>query len=137
MSDVNQLVDAALLQPRMEPGINSSTRTGLNVKYYLYTHSFVGELYLTGEGRFSVFAMTLRNNINNLPQPFCSGVQLSNLWQQEMNTGGLAVTRTIGVFLPVTAEGFFDNKRDSFFLSRLSFYSGFEMMESTGLGAGL
>jgi len=92
---------------------------------------------MAGEGRFSVFAMTMRDNINNLPQPLCSGVQMSNLWQQEMNTGGLAVTRTVGVLLPVTAEGFFDDKRDSFFLSRLSFYSGFAMMESTGLGAGI
>ena len=81
--------------------------------------------------------MTLRSNINNLPEPLRDGVQLSNLWQEEMNTGGLPITRTVGAFLPVTEEGIFDDKRDSFFLARLGFHTVFAMMESTGLGAGM
>ena len=40
--------------------------------------------------------------IANLPEPFCTGIQMRNLRRNEKKSGGLAVTNCLYIHLPET-----------------------------------
>ena len=66
--------------------------------------------------------------VENLPEPFRTGMKMSNLWREEKESGGLAITNGLGIYLPETPN------QDSLFVLRLGYYQGFNIFDLFGLG---
>lgn len=66
--------------------------------------------------------------IENLPEPFCTGMKMSNLWRKEKESGGLAVTNCLSIYVPKT------HKEDALFVVRIGYYNGFNILNLFGLG---
>lgn len=57
------------------------------------------DLAFLGEGRYWSFSFTSRHIIENLLEPLRSGVTTSHLWQNEGESGGLAVSNCLSMYL--------------------------------------
>jgi len=66
--------------------------------------------------------------IENLPEPFRTGMQTSNLWRKEKERGGLAVTNCLSVYLPKKKN------EDALFIVRIGYQDGFNISNMFGLG---
>ena len=66
--------------------------------------------------------------IENLPEPFRTGMMMSNLWRKEKARGGLAITNGLTMYLPETPN------EDAFFVLRLGYHQGFNICDLFGLG---
>jgi hypothetical protein len=66
--------------------------------------------------------------VENLPEPFRTGMKTCNLWRKENDSGGLAVSNCMMLYLPET------NNEDSLFLARLSYDGGFNICNLLGFG---
>ena len=66
--------------------------------------------------------------IENLPEPFRTGMKMSNLWRQETESGGLAVSNCLTLYLPET------NNEDSIFMVKLGYDYGFNLFNLLGFG---
>jgi hypothetical protein len=66
--------------------------------------------------------------VENLPEPFRTGMKMNNLWRKETENGGLAITNSLKIYLPVTPN------EDSLLVLRLGYYQGFSISDSLGLG---
>jgi len=53
---------------------------------------------------------------------------MNNLWSEEEKSGGLAITNSLKIYLPVTPN------EDSLLMLRLGYYQGFSISDSLGLG---
>jgi len=65
--------------------------------------------------------------IENLPEPFRTGMKTSNLWRKEKESGGLAVTNCLSIYMPK------DNK-DALLLVRIGHEDGWNIFNLFGLG---
>jgi len=54
--------------------------------------------------------------VENLPEPFRIGMKMSNLWCKEKESGGLVITNSLKIYLPVRIN------EDSLLMLRLSYY---------------
>jgi len=66
--------------------------------------------------------------IENLPEPFRTGMKTSNLWRKEKERGGLAVTNCLSMYLPETEN------EDALFILRIGYQDGFNISNLFGLG---
>lgn len=66
--------------------------------------------------------------IESLPEPFRTGIKRSNLWQSEDDSGGLAVSNCLSIYLPET------NDEDAIFVARLGYDDGFTIFDRLGFG---
>ena len=66
--------------------------------------------------------------VENLPEPFRTRMKTSNFWRKENNSGGLAVSNYMMLYLPET------NNEDSLFMARLSYDGGFNICNLLGFG---
>jgi hypothetical protein len=66
--------------------------------------------------------------IENLPEPFRTGMKMSNLWRKENESGGLAVTNCLSMYLPKT------NNEDALFVVRIGYDDGFNISNLFGFG---
>lgn len=66
--------------------------------------------------------------IDTLPEPFRNGIKRSNLWRKEDESGGLAVSNCLSIYLPET------NGEDAIFVARMSYDDGFTIFNLLGLG---
>jgi hypothetical protein len=68
-----------------------------------------------------------RHMVENLPEPFRTGMKMSNLWCKEKESGGLAITNGLKIYLPVRTN------EDSLLVLRLGYYQGFNIFDLFGL----
>jgi len=54
--------------------------------------------------------------VENLPEPFRTGIKKSNLWCKEKDSGGLAIINGLKMFLPVRPN------EDTLLVLRLGYY---------------
>ena len=54
--------------------------------------------------------------VENLSEPFQTGMKINNLWRKETENGGLAITNSLKIYLPVTPN------KDSLLMLRLGYY---------------
>lgn len=66
--------------------------------------------------------------VENLPEPFRTGMKMSNLWRKEEETGGLAITNGLTMFLPQTRN------EDTLFVARMGYHEGFNIFNLLGFG---
>jgi len=66
--------------------------------------------------------------IENLPEPFRTGMRTSNLWRKEKESGGLAVTNCLSVYMPKK-----DNE-DALLVLRIGYEDGWNISNLFGLG---
>lgn len=66
--------------------------------------------------------------VENLPEPFRTGMKMSNLWCKEKEGGGLAITNGLKIYLPIRTN------EDSLLVLRLGYYQGFNIFDLFGLG---
>jgi len=66
--------------------------------------------------------------IENLPEPFRTGMQTSNLWRKEKERGGLAVTNCLSMYMPKK-----DNE-DALIVLRIGHGYGWNIFNLFGLG---
>jgi hypothetical protein len=69
-----------------------------------------------------------RHRIENLPEPFRTGIKTSNLWRKENESGGLAVTNCMSLYLPET------DGEDGLFVARIGCDDGFDICDVFGFG---
>ncbi len=69
-----------------------------------------------------------RHKIENVPEPFRTGMEMSNLWREEEETGGLAITNCLTVYLPIKRN------EDALFVGRVGYDDGFNICDLLGLG---
>lgn len=72
---------------------------------------------MPGEGQYFSFLFIRRHIIKNLPKLFRTGIKISNLWRKEKESGGLAVTNCLSMYMPK------DNK-DALLLVRIGYKDG-------------
>lgn len=87
-----------------------------------------GNMVLPGVGQYYSFSFVRRQRIENLPEPFCTGMKMSNLWRKEKESGGLAVTNCLSIYLPET------DKEDAIFVVRIGYRHGFNIFNLFGFG---
>ena len=85
-------------------------------------------LAFPGEGRYWSFSFMSRHMIENLPEPLRSGVTTSHLWQKEGESGGLAVSNCLSLYLPET------NNEDALFVARVGYDNAFTISNLLGFG---
>lgn len=66
--------------------------------------------------------------IENLPEPFRTGLKMSNLWRKEEERGGLAITNGLSMYLPETRN------EDALFVVRLGYDDGYSIFNLFKLG---
>ena len=66
--------------------------------------------------------------IENLPEPFRTGMKMSNLWRKENESGGLAVSNCLSMYLPETVND------DALFVVKLGYLDGLSICNSLELG---
>jgi len=66
--------------------------------------------------------------IESLPEPFRTGMKTSNLWRKEKETGGLAVTNCLSMYMPEKP------KEDALLLVRIGHKDGWNIFNLFGLG---
>ena len=66
--------------------------------------------------------------IENLPEPFRTGMRTSNLWCEGMERGGLAIINGLSMYLPESPN------HDAFFVLRLGYHQGFNIFNMFVLG---
>jgi hypothetical protein len=66
--------------------------------------------------------------IENLPEPFRTGMKTSNLWCKERETGGLAITNCLSTYLPERIN------EDALFVVRIGYQQGYNIFNLLGLG---
>lgn len=84
---------------------------------------------LPGKGRCSVFTLmrhSKTDQIRHVGELLYRGVRSSELWRNEMTSGGLDVTKAVTIFQP--REG------DAIFLARIGNLDGFKLLDVLGLG---
>ena len=69
-----------------------------------------------------------RHRIENLPEPFRTGIKKTNLWRKENESGGLAVTNCMSLYLPET------DGEDALFVARIGSDDGFDICDMFGFG---
>jgi hypothetical protein len=90
--------------------------------------TLLGDLGLPGQGQYYFFSITTRHMIENLPEPFLTGVKTSSLWRKEGERGGLAITNGLSMYLPETPN------EDVLLVLRLGYHKGFYISDLFGLG---
>jgi hypothetical protein len=65
---------------------------------------------------------------DKLPEPFRTGLQLSKLWREEQEQGGLSVTNCMTLYLPETVN------EDTFLLIRMGYKDGYKVSHLFGFG---
>lgn len=88
----------------------------------------VGNTDSGDEGQLFPFTITSRHRLSNLPPPFRDGIQDSKLYKEEIDCGGLAVTRAISLWLPTTGH------EDAIFQARISYMNAFILSDLLGFG---
>jgi len=66
--------------------------------------------------------------VESLPEPFRTGMKMSNLWRKENESGGLAVTNCLSLYLPETFS------EDALFVVRVGCLDGFNICNLFGFG---
>lgn len=66
--------------------------------------------------------------VEKVPEPFREGLMTSKLWGEEKDSGGLAITNSLKMYLPQTP------KEDILVVLRLGYSEGFNIFDSFGLG---
>ena len=66
--------------------------------------------------------------IENLSEPFRTGMKTSNLWRKEKERGGLAVTNCLSVYMPEKTY------EDALFVVRIGYDDGWNISNLFGLG---
>lgn len=66
--------------------------------------------------------------VENLPEPFRTGMKMSKGWRKEEKSGGLAITNGLKILLPERTN------EDSLLVLRLGYYQGFNIFDLFGLG---
>jgi len=66
--------------------------------------------------------------IENLPEPFRTGMKMSNLWRKEKERGGLAVTNCLSMYLPETVG------EDALFILKIGYNDGWNISNLFSLG---
>jgi len=92
------------------------------------SHQFPGNPELPGQGAYCSFSFTRRHMIENVPEPFRTGMKTSNLWRKEKERGGLAVTNCLSIYLPETLN------EDALLVIRIGCFQGFNICALFGLG---
>jgi hypothetical protein len=69
-----------------------------------------------------------RERVENLPEPFRTGMMKSNLWKNEEQRGGLPVTNCLSLYMPKTGD------EDVLAVLRLGFERGWKTFDLLGLG---
>ncbi len=66
--------------------------------------------------------------VENLPEPFRKGMKTSNFWCKEKESGGLAITNGLKIYVPETPN------EDFLLVLRLGYYQGFNIFDLFGFG---
>jgi hypothetical protein len=66
--------------------------------------------------------------IDMLPEPFRTGMQMSKLWREEQERGGLSVTNCLSLYLPKKIN------EDTLLVIRMGYSDGFNISDMLGLG---
>jgi hypothetical protein len=66
--------------------------------------------------------------VENLSEPFRTGMKTSNLWCKEKESGGLAITNGLKIYVPERIN------EDFLLVLRLGYYQGFNIFDLFGLG---
>jgi hypothetical protein len=66
--------------------------------------------------------------VENLPEPFRTGIKKAKGWRKEKKSGGLAITNGLKILLPERIN------EDSLLVLRLGYHQGFNIFDLFGLG---
>ena len=83
---------------------------------------------MPGKGQYFSFLFMRRHIIENLPEPFCIKMKMSNLWRKEEERGGLAVTNSLSMYMPETVS------EDALFILRTSYNNRWNIFNLFNLG---
>jgi len=85
-------------------------------------------LKLPGVGKYYSFSCMKRHRVENLPELFRTGMKMSEGWQNDEKSGGLAITNGLKMYLPERVN------EDTLLVLRLSYAQGFNIFDLFGLG---
>ena len=85
-------------------------------------------LTLPADSEYFSFSITGRHMVENLPEPLKTGIKTSNLWREEVDSRGLAVTNCLSLSLPENVH------EDALFQVRISHKEGFHLSNLLGFG---
>lgn len=84
--------------------------------------------FLPGDGPYYSFSFVRRNMIENLPEPIRGGLKTSNSWRGEEESGGLAVTNCLSLYMSEKSE------EDALLIVRVGYHHGWSMANLFGFG---
>ena len=87
-----------------------------------------GNPKLPAESQYFSFSMTGRHMVEDLPEPFKTGIKTSNSWREEINSGGFAVTSCLSLSLPEKVH------EDVLLQVKIGYNEGFHFFNWLGFG---
>lgn len=77
---------------------------------------------------YFAFSQTPRHMVDNLPEPFRTGIETAKQWAEEKVTGGLSITNCLTLHLPNKVN------EDAYLVIRMGYSAGFHISDTLGLG---